>query len=125
MASKTILMTALFDQFTSFLGELQEMYPEDTDFPLFITSIRLLKSTNPSMLSKYIYNNTNQFEDKIMSKDEKFFLDNDFSEYNEYVQDMDVFGKLKQYVKNMSPESKESVWKYCQNIIRLSKACQS
>jgi hypothetical protein len=125
MASKTILMTALFDQFTSFIGELQEMYPDDTDFPMFITSIRVLKSTNPSMLSKYIYNNTNQFEDKIMSKDEKFFLDNDFSEYNEYVQDMDIFGKLKQYVKNMSSESKESVWKYCQNIIRLSKACQS
>ena len=118
-------MTALFDQFTSFIGELQEMYPDDTDFPMFITSIRVLKSTNPSMLSKYIYNNTNQFEDKIMSKDEKFFLDNDFSEYNEYVQDMDIFGKLKQYVKNMSSESKESVWKYCQNIIRLSKACQS
>ena len=125
MASKTVLMTALFDQFTSFLNELQEMYPEDPDFPMFITSIRLLKSTNPSMLAKYIYTNTNLFEDKIMSKDEKFFLDNDFAEYNEYVPDMDIFGKLKQYVKNMSPDSKESVWKYCQNIIRLSKACHS
>ena len=116
-------MTALFDQFTSFISELQEMYPEDSDFPLYITSIRLLRNTNPSMLVKYIYDNTSQYEDKIMSKDENFFLDNNFAQSTQV--DMNVFEKLKKYVINMSPESKESVWKYCQNIIRLTKACQS
>jgi hypothetical protein len=123
MASKTILMTALFDQFTSFINELQEMYPEDLDFPLYITSIRLLRNTNPSMLVKYIYDNTTQYEEKIMSKDENFFLDNNFAQSSQV--DMNVFEKLKKYVINMSPESKESVWKYCQNIIRLTKACRS
>ena len=123
MSSKTVLMTALFDQFSSFLGELQEMYPDDTDFPLCVTSVRLLRSTNPSMLAKYIYENTNKYEDKIMARDEKFFLDTDFSEYSDYIEDMNIFGKLKQYVTNMSDSSKDSVWKYCQNIIRLAKAC--
>ena len=124
MASKVALMSALFDQFTSFLVELRDMYPQDTDFPMFITSISLLKNTNPSMLAKYIYENTNRFEEKIMNKDEKFFLDNNFDEYNGYV-DMDLFGKLKQYVASMSSSSKDSVWKYCQNILRLAKATQS
>lgn len=123
MASKTVLMSALFDQFTSFIGELQEMYPEDTDFPLLMTTVRLLKSTNPSMLAKYIFTTTHQYEEKILSKDEKFFLDNDFSEYSESV-DMNVFDKLKKYVASMSAGSKDCVWKYCQNITRLSKACQ-
>ena len=125
MASKTVLMTALFDQFTSFLSELSDMYPEDTDFPLFATSVRLLRATNPSMLARYIHENTNQYEEKIMARDEKFFLDTDFSEYSAYVEDMNVFGKLKQYVASMSDSSKESVWKYSQNIIRLAKACYS
>ena len=125
MASKTVLMTALFDQFSSFLAELNDMYPDDSDFAMCITSVRLLRSTNPSMLAKYIYENTNKYEDKIMARDEKFFLDTDFSEYSEYIQDMNIFGKLKQYVANMSDSSKESVWKYCQNIIRLAKACYS
>jgi hypothetical protein len=124
MASKVALMSALFDQFTSFLVELRDMYPQDTDFPMFITSINLLKNTNPSMLAKYIYENTNRFEEKIMNKDEKFFLDNNFDEYNGYV-DMDLFGKLKQYVASMSSSSKDSVWKYCQNILRLAKATQN
>jgi hypothetical protein len=118
-------MTALFDQFSSFLAELADMYPDDSDFPMCSTSVRLLRSTNPSMLAKYIYENTNKYEDKIMARDEKFFLDTDFSEYSEYIQDMNIFGKLKQYVANMSDSSKESVWKYCQNIIRLAKACYS
>jgi hypothetical protein len=124
MASKVVLMSALFDQFTSFLVELRDMYPQDTDFPMFVTSIALLKNTNPSMLAKYIYENTNRFEEKIMNKDEKFFLDNNFDEYNGYV-DMNIFGKLKQYVASMSPSSKDSVWKYCQNIVRLAKATQN
>jgi hypothetical protein len=124
MASKVALMSALFDQFTSFLVELRDMYPQDTDFPMFVTSITLLKNTNPSMLAKYIFENTNKFEDKIMNKDEKFFLDNNFDEYNGYV-DMNIFGKLKQYVTSMSPSSKDSVWKYCQNIVRLAKATQN
>jgi hypothetical protein len=124
MSSKTALMSALFDQFTSFLEELQEMYPQDNDFPMFITTIKLLKSTNPGMLTKYIYENTEKFGDKIMSKDEDFFLANNFDEYSGYV-DMNIFGKLKSYVSTMSPSSKDSVWKYCQNIFRLAQACQN
>lgn len=124
MSAKTALMSALFDQFTSFLEELRDMYPDDNDFPMFITSIKVLKNTNPVMLTKYIYENTEKFGDKIMSKDEDFFLANNFEEYNGYV-DMNLFGKLKTYVSTMSPSSKDSVWKYCQNIFRLAKACQS
>jgi hypothetical protein len=123
MASKTVLMTALFDQFGAFLSELQEMYPEDPDFGLCVTSVRLIRSTNPSMLAKYIYENTNMYEEKIMARDEKFFIDTDFSEYSDYIEDMNIFAKLKQYVSNMSDSSKDSVWKYSQNIIRLAKAC--
>lgn len=115
-------MTALYDQFLTFLEELSEMYPEDPDFRMWITGIRLLKNTNPSMLVKYIHDNMTLYDEKIMNKDEKFFIDNDFAEYSGYI-NMDIFGKLKKYVQNMSPESKENVWIYCQNIYRLAKAC--
>jgi len=122
MASKSVLMAALYDQFLTFLEELSEMYPEDPDFRLWITGIRLLKNTNPSILVKYIHDNMTLYHEKIMNKDVNFFIENDFTEYSSYI-NMDVFGKLKGYIKNMSLESKESVWKYCQNIYRLGKAC--
>ena len=121
MASKVVLMTALFDQLRSFIVELSEMYPEDSDFPLFITSLQLLKTSNPAILIKYMYDNLTPYEEKIMTRDEKFFIDNSFSEYDGYI-DMNLFGKLKGYVMDMNPESKESVWKYMENVFRLAKA---
>jgi hypothetical protein len=121
MASKVVLMTALFEQMTSFVTELSEMYPDDPDFSLFLTTLRMLKMSNPSMLSKYIYENVNEFESQIMEKNEDFFLTHEFEQYKEDI-NMDIFSKLKQYVKTMTPESKENVWKYCQNVYRLAKA---
>lgn len=122
MASKPVLMNAFFDQFSSFLTELHEMYPEDTDFPVFSTGLKFFKSTNPSMLIRYIRDYTSPYEQAILSRDEKFFIDNTFSEYTGQVSDMNIFKKLKEYYVSMGPESKESVWKYCQNVIRLANA---
>jgi hypothetical protein len=121
MASKPVLMNAVFDQFTSFVTELIDMYPDDPDFSLFLNSLKLLKTTNPSLLIKYVYENTASFEEKILNKDEKFFLDYSFSEYSSNV-DLNIFSKLKQYLENMSDSTKDNVWKYIQNIYRLSKA---
>jgi len=124
MASKIVLTNALFDQFISFVDELTQMYPEDTDFGMFSTTLKLMRKTNPTLLVKYVYENTIQFEEKIMNSDEKFFLDYSFDEYGNDV-DLNIFQKLKTYVAGMDPNSKSNVWKYIQNIFRLAKAIQS
>jgi hypothetical protein len=121
MASKVTLMNAVFDQFTTFVTELIEMYPDDVDFSLFLNSLKLMRSTNPSLLVKYVYENTSSFEEQILKKDESFFISYSFSEYSADV-DLNIFAKLKHYTKNMSPSTKDTVWKYIQNIYRLCKA---
>jgi len=121
MASKQVLTAAFFDQFTSFSSELCEMYPDDADFSMFATTLKLMKMTNPALVIKYVRDNVLQFEDKIMKKDESFFLDYNFAEYADAV-DMNIFQKLRQYIASMSPSSKKSVWVYIQNIVRLAKA---
>jgi len=121
MASKQVLTAAFFDQFSAFSTELCEMYPDDADFSMFSTTLKMMKMTNPSLIIKYVRDNVLQFEDKIMRSDETFFLDYDFAEYAETV-DMNIFQKLRQYISSMSPSSKISVWTYIQNIVRLAKA---
>ena len=121
MASKSVLTSALFDQLFSFTNELIAMYPDDPDFPLFSSTIRMLKMTNPSLIVKNIYDNTKSFEDKILSKNEEFFMEYSFSEFQKETDDINLFSKLKKYMKNMSALSKESVWKYVQNIFKLAK----
>jgi len=122
MASKTVLMTALFDQLKTFTKELIEMYPKDPDFPLFKRNIQMAKITNPAFVVKSIYDYTQPFSEKIANKDEDFFMQYSFSEYEKDVGDMNVFGKLKKYIESMSEESKNNVWAYIQNIHRLAVA---
>lgn len=119
MSTRIVLINALFDQFQSFMIELSEMYPEDEDFATFLTTIKLLRTTNPSLLPKYIYEHTSQFEDQIMKKDVGFFINYSFVEYGEHV-NLDIFTKLKNYVQSMNDKNKENVWKYIQNIFKLA-----
>ena len=121
---KHILMNAFFDQLFAFVKELKAMYPDDPDFPLFETTLRLLKSTTPGFVIKHFYDTSKGFEEQILSKNEDFFMDHSFSELGDEL-DFDILGKLKQYVKSMSSNSKEAVWGYVQNLFKLVKAYHS
>jgi len=124
MAPKSVLLNAFYDQFFQFIKELKAMYPEDPDFPLGATTLRLLKSTMPSFPIKQFYDSSKGFEDQILSKNELFFLDHSFNEFKEEV-DFDILAKLKTYVKSMSDSSKDAVWVYIQNLYKLAKAYHS
>ena len=124
MAPKPVLLNAFYDQIFQFLKELTAMYPEDADFPLGATTLRLLKSTMPAFPIKEFYESSKGFEDQILSKNELFFLDHSFEEFKEEV-DFNILGKLKTYVKSMSDSSKDAVWVYVQNLYKLAKAYHS
>ena len=121
MASKRVLMSAFFDQLTAFTNELSQMYPDDADLSLGVTTMTLMRKTNPALVVNYVRDNVLKFEEKIMNKDETFFMAYDYQEYSSDV-DMNIFQKVKDYNSQMSPASKEYVWKYVQNITRLCKA---
>ena len=124
MASRGVLLQALFTQFYSLIGELREMFPDDADFPVYETAIRAIQKTNPSLLLHHYKTNIVEtgFGEKILARDESFFLDYRYSEYDS----ADVIGKLKQYWKVLSPESQSAVWAYVlaihQIATRLSKS---
>lgn len=124
MSRKNILLSAFFDHLTKFVSELTEMYPEDPDFQLFLTTIKMMKTANPSLVVKEVCNAVIGMGDKIQAKDESFFMNRSYDEYSE-VEDKTIFDKLKQYVGQMTPETKEIVWSYVQNVVKLAKAYQS
>lgn len=117
--SKKVLIDTFFNQFTDFLKQLENMYPDDTDFPVFITTLDLLKSTNPILVVKFVKENiVDLYKDKILNKDESFFLDQDYTKHGDV--DLNIVHKLKKYVKDMSPNSKDVVWKYIELLMKLS-----
>jgi hypothetical protein len=116
--SRKVFLDAFFNQFISFLGELRGMYPEDPDFPNFVTAITLIRNTNPMLAVNYIKSEViDPFQDKIRARDESFFMDQDYTQKNA---DIDVIHKLKEYVKGMSPTSKEVVWQYIELLMKLT-----
>ena len=120
MAPRVVLLNTFFDQLFTFLGELKDMYPEDPDFSLGITTLKMMKSVNPGFVLKTFYDSSKGFEEQILTKNESFFLDHDFAEFHDEM-DFDILAKLKQYVKTMSDASKESVWVYVQNLYKIAK----
>lgn len=120
MASRKLLMNAFFDQLSSFIGELSSMYPDDPDFPLFSTTLTMIRKSNPSLAVKTIAEIITPFETRIFAKDENFFLE--FSDFSQYEVDVNIFSKLKTYYTTMSNETKEIVWKYIHNIMKLVKS---
>ena len=64
------------------------------------------------------------YKEKILNKDESFFLDNDYSEIKQANEDENtveqVINKLKKYWKELSSENKEKIWKYLETLIKLA-----
>jgi hypothetical protein len=113
------IVNAFFDQLITFLGELNDMYPDDPDFPIGLTSVKLMRTMNPTMLVKMYYDNAKPYHSEIMSRNEKFFLDHSFSDVEDAY--FNILDKLKQYVQGMSEASKKVVWVYIENLYKLSK----
>lgn len=117
--SKKILIDTLFTQFSDFIKQLENMYPDDTDFPIFLTTLQLLKSANPMLVVNFVKTDIiDPYGQKIISKDESFFLNNDYTKHGEV--DLNIVEKLKTYIQNMSPNSKDIVWKYIEILMKLT-----
>jgi hypothetical protein len=121
MAGRVALINAFYEQLFTLLDELKEMYPNDPDFPLGIMALKVMRSGNPGFAIQGFYDSSKPFEDQILSNNENFFLDHTFDEFGDSM-DFNILSKLKQYVKSMSPISKENVWLYVKNLYKIAKA---
>lgn len=115
--SRRVFLDAFFTQFIAFLGELKEMYPEDPDFPGFVTALTLIRNTNPMLAVHFIKTEVvDPYQEKILARDESFFLEQDYTEKNA---DMNIIFKLKDYVREMTPASKDVVWQYIELLMKI------
>jgi hypothetical protein len=123
--SKKILIDAFFNQFNAFLTAMNEMYPDDEDFPVFITTLSMMRTTNPMAVLKFVKSEIiDLYYDKIQAKDESFFMNEDYSTRDDV--NLNIIDKIKQYILGMSPATKDAVWKYIDIITKLcSKALDS
>jgi hypothetical protein len=109
-----------FVQLIACVANLKDMFPEDADFPTFLTFLGLLQKTNPSMVVNTFYESVVvPFEKQIDSKDEAFLMSYGAEEYGSEVSGFMV--KVKEYWSVLDVQTKDSLWQYFYILKELSK----
>ena len=78
-------LTAFNTQVENFAKELGNLYPNDKDIDFAITSLSLLKKTNPRKIHDLIMSSMKSYRTQIFAKDDKFFLDSLSFQYTNYI----------------------------------------
>ena len=120
------------NKLTNFINDLIIVFPNDTDFKLFKNTINLVKLANKKLLLEYFKIGVNdEFKSNIINKNEKFFLDNNYSSVldNEQIGhtinknnvNEKLINKLKEYWTQLNEENIEIVWSYFNILLQLSE----
>jgi hypothetical protein len=123
------ILTAFNDHFMDFLNDIQSVFPEDSDILTAKNGLIAIRKANPKMIVK-IWKTfiADKYRTEIASGDISFFINKDYSEdvVNSTGSDkiMEAINRLRQPVKNMSPENQAKSMKYIQNLTKLSALCE-
>jgi hypothetical protein len=121
--SKTIFLTAFYNQFALFLDQLIVVFPEDSDFPTYKSGLLLLQKTNPKLVPEQVVTHVSPFETTIRVRDEAFFKERGLPEYAEDNALDLILQKMMTLWDTLSPENKTIVWDYVTLLLDLAKRC--
>lgn len=117
-------LTAFNNLIFKFTDDLIETFPEENDFKVYKRALSILKSANAKKMCVIFKSYSHMYKEKILKKDESFFLENEYSEIKKANEDENtveqVINKLKKYWGELSAENKEKIWKYLETLIKLA-----
>ena len=117
------LLSAFNNLVIKFNDDLITTFPEENDFKVYKRGIILLNSANSKKICLLFKDYMVLFRQKIIEKDESFFLNNNYTEIVNNVQSdglESIITKLKNYWNSMSSGNKEKIWEYLNSLIKLS-----
>lgn len=121
--SRKIFLDAFYGQFHDFLDQLIRVFPDDSDFPAYKTGLTLFQKTNPRIVPEQVHIHVTPFEKSIRARDEKFFLEYEFSEYaDDNALDL-IISKMKVLWAGMGDANKKVVWDYLTLLLDLASRC--
>lgn len=121
----TNLVTVFNNQFTEFVNDIQQVFPDDPDILTAQTALATIRKANPKLLLKiwitYVYT---PYKEHIDNGDINFFITKDYSQdlskNNNADKIMESINRLRKPVKEMSSENQAKTMKYIQNLSKLA-----
>jgi hypothetical protein len=122
--SKKIYIDAFFNQYEDFLNQLKEVFPEDRDWPLYLSGLAIFRRTNPMIIAQKTWKHVSKFEEVIRNRDENFFMERDFGDITEGEEPLEqTIVKLRGMWGVLTPHNRKIVWDFVNNITALAKMC--
>tara|TARA_B110000967_G_C18819303_1_gene527790 strand:+ start:242 stop:619 length:378 start_codon:yes stop_codon:yes gene_type:complete len=118
------LLSAFNNLVIKFNDDLIITFPEENDFKVYKRGIILLNSANSKKICLLFKDYMKFYRQKIIEKDESFFLNNNYIDIVNKVQSdglESIITKLKNYWNNMSSGNKDKIWEYLNSLIKLSE----
>jgi accessory colonization factor AcfC len=123
------LLTAFNDHFAEFVTDIQNVFPEDTDVLTAKNSLLAIRKANPKMIVK-IWSTfiVGKYQKEIEQGDISFFITKDYSQdvagskHPDRI--VEAIDRLREPIKQMSPESQAKTMKYIQNLTKLALLCE-
>jgi hypothetical protein len=123
------ILTAFNEHFLEFLNDVQRVFPEDTDILTAKNALTAIRKANPKMIVK-IWKTfiADKYRTQIEAGNISFFIDKDYASDVSNSQNsdkiMDSINRLREPIRNMTPDNQIKVMKYIQNLTKLSDLCE-
>jgi hypothetical protein len=122
------ILTTFNDHFVEFVNDVHTVFPEDVDILSAKNSLLAIRKANPKMIVK-IWKTfiVDKYTAEILSGNIEFFINKDYSNDLSKSQNpdkiMESIDRLRNPVKNMTPENQAKTMKYIQNLTKLAAMC--
>jgi len=113
--------------FNEFCNDLIGVFPEDAEFQMAKLAVTGLSFAAPTALHDGFRNRVVvPFGDKILARDEGFFLDVDYRNHTSDMEDSErIVNKIKHMYRQMNTDDRAVVWKYMRVLVLLSNKIAS
>jgi hypothetical protein len=123
------ILTAFNDHFIDFVSDIQSVFPNDPDILATKTALAAVRKANPKMIVK-IWNAyvVGKYKSEIEAGNIEFFINKDYasdvSSASNSDKIMDSINRLREPIRQMTPDNQAKTMKYIQNLTKLSAMCE-
>jgi hypothetical protein len=123
------ILTVFNDHFIEFVSDIQNVFPEDPDILTAKNALIAVRKANPKMIVK-IWNTfiVGKYKNEIEAGNLGFFINKDYSQDVSSAANsdkiMESINRLREPIKQMTPENQTKTMRYIQNLTKLSAMCE-
>ena len=123
------ILTAFNDHFIEFVSDIQSVFPTDPDILATKNALSAIRKANPKMIVK-IWNSfvVGKYKAEIEAGNIGFFIDKDYASDVSAAANsdkiMESINRLREPIRQMTPEDQAKTMKYIQNLTKLAAMCE-